>query len=99
MTEKSSITSAAPVVKVEVFEIEAAFATPYKLSHGTLATTRAVLLKLTDADGVEGWGEANPDRTFSGESSGDEMRALKETLLPAVLCLRGARAGLHRRRA
>ncbi len=78
-------TSSAPVVTAEVFEIEAAFVTPYKLSHGTLATTRAVLVKLTDADGVVGWGEANPDRTFSGESSEDEMRALKDTLLPTVL--------------
>jgi len=85
MTESVTVTSSAPVVRADVFEIEAAFVTPYKLSHGTLATTRAVLLKLTDADGVEGWGEANPDRTFSGESSGDEMCALKDTLLPAVL--------------
>jgi muconate cycloisomerase len=85
MTETSSITTMAQVIAAEVFEIEAAFVTPYKLSHGTEATTRAVLLKLTDADGIVGWGEANPHRTFSGESSGDDARALKETLLPAVL--------------
>jgi muconate cycloisomerase len=75
----------APVIAAEVFEIEAALVTPYKLSEGTLATTRAVLLKLTDADGIEGWGEANPSKTFTGETSGDAARALTETLLPAVL--------------
>lgn len=85
MTERFSVTAMAPVIAAEVFEIEAALVTPYKLSHGTLATTRAVMLKLTDADGVEGWGEANPSKTFTGESSGDAARALKETLLPAVL--------------
>jgi len=73
------------IVVAEVFEIEVAFVTPFKLAEGTLTTTRAVLLKLTDADGHDGWGEANPSRTFTGESSDDAARALKETLLPAVL--------------
>jgi len=85
MTETSGITAMAPVVAAEVFEIEVALAAPYKLSHGTQTTARAVLLKLIDADGVEGWGEANPLQMWSGESSGDEVRALMETLLPAVL--------------
>lgn len=85
MTETLNTAVMAPVIKAEVFEIEAAFVTPYKLSTGTMFTTRAVMLKLTDADGVVGWGEANPNEAFSGESSGDALRALKEVLLPAVL--------------
>ena len=85
MIDKTTITAMAPVVAAEVFEIEAALVTPYKLSEGTLATTRAVLLKLTDADGIEGWGEANAKKTFTGESSGDAARALRDTLLPAIL--------------
>jgi muconate cycloisomerase len=86
MTTGSSRTTAmVPIVAAECFEIETAFATPYKLSHGTLATTRAVLVKLIDADGVEGWGEADPSPTFSGESSRDAARTLKERLLPVVL--------------
>lgn len=85
MTERSSIVAMAPVIAAEVFEIEAALVTPYKLSEGTLATTRAVLLKVTDADGIVGWGEANPSKTFTGETPGNAARALKETLLPAVL--------------
>jgi muconate cycloisomerase len=74
-----------PVIKAEVFEIEAAFKKPYKLSIGTLATTSAVLLKLTDADGIEGWGEANPSVAFTGESSRDAAVVLRDALLPAVL--------------
>jgi muconate cycloisomerase len=74
----------APVVAAEVFEIEAAFVTPYKLSHGTQATTRSVLLKLIDADGVVGWGEANPLQPFTDESPSDAASALRDTLLPAV---------------
>lgn len=83
----------APLIAAEVFEIEAALAMPYKLSHGTVSTTRAVLVKLTDADGFEGWGEANPDRTFTGESSGDAARVLKDTLLPAVLAIAAPEPG------
>jgi muconate cycloisomerase len=84
-TENFNVAAIARIVEAEVFEIEAAFITPYKLSHGTEATTRAVLLKLLDADGVVGWGEANPKQPFTDESPGEAARALRETLLPAVL--------------
>lgn len=85
VTERASVSAMAPLIAAEVFEIEAALVAPYKLSHGTVATTRVVMLKLTDADGFEGWGEANPSETFTGESPGDAVRVLVETLLPAVL--------------
>ncbi|MEM5389769.1 enolase C-terminal domain-like protein [Paraburkholderia phymatum] len=75
----------ARVVAAEAFEIEAALVTPYKLFEETLVSTRAVLLKLTDADGVEGWGEANPYDIYTGGTSSDAARVLKETLLPAVM--------------
>jgi muconate cycloisomerase len=85
MTNRSTTTAMAPVIAAEVFEIETAFVTPYKLSRGTETRARAVMLKLTDADGLEGWGEANPNQLFAGQSTGDAARALNETLLPAVL--------------
>jgi muconate cycloisomerase len=75
----------ARIVVAELFEIEAAFVTPYKLSHGTESTARSVLLKLVDADGVVGWGEANPLQPFTDESPRDAARALKDILLPALL--------------
>lgn len=85
MNDRLDTMAMAPVVSAEVFEIEAAFVTPYKLSNGTMSTTQAVLLKLTDADGMVGWGEANPSESFTGESADDAMAALRDTLLPAVL--------------
>lgn len=75
----------ARIVAAEVFEIEAAFVTPYKLSQGVETKTRAALLKLTDGDGVVGWGEANPNPLFAGQSAAEAASVLKETLLPAVL--------------
>jgi muconate cycloisomerase len=83
--ENFNVAAIARIVEAEVFEIEAAFVTPYKLSHGTEDTTRAVLLKLIDADGVVGWGEANPKQPFTDESPSDAARVLRKTLLPAVL--------------
>jgi muconate cycloisomerase len=77
----------APIVTADVFEIESAFSTPYKLSraYGTLATTRALMVKLTDADGIEGWGEANPLQPFTAESLGEAAHALQAIVLPEVI--------------
>lgn len=75
----------ARIVVAEIFEIEAALTKPYSLSWGTLTTTRAVVLKLTDADGVVGWGEANPLQPFTVESPREAADVLRDELLPAVL--------------
>lgn len=85
MGKIAGVTADARIVNAEIFEIEAAFVTPYKLTHGIIATTTAVMIKLVDSDGVVGWGEANAALSFTGESSSDVARALKEVLLPAVL--------------
>jgi muconate cycloisomerase len=82
------------IVRADVHEVEAAFVTPYRVTEGLLVSTRAIMVKLTDADGVEGWGEANPSKTFTGESMDDAMAALRSTLLPAVLQLAGPEPGL-----
>jgi muconate cycloisomerase len=94
MTNGSTITAMAPVIAAEVFEIEAAFVAPYKLSRGTETRARALMLKLTDADGLDGWGEANPNPLFAGQTTGDAARALQETLLPALLASAAPEPGL-----
>ena len=75
----------ARVVNAEVFLVEAPFVTPYKLSYGARATSSAVVLKLTDADGYVGWGEANPYQPFTEESPEDALRVLCEIFLPATM--------------
>ncbi|MGV9798554.1 enolase C-terminal domain-like protein [Mycobacterium sp. NPDC003449] len=84
----------ATIGTAEIFEIEARFLTPYKMAHGTFTSTRAVLIKLTDADGVEGWGEADPSRAWSGESTAEAVQILKESLLPHVLAAPHPHPGL-----
>ena len=56
----------------------------YKLSYGTIDKLRNVVLKLTDADGVFGWGEANPQQPFTDESVEDVTAVLEKDLLPAL---------------
>jgi muconate cycloisomerase len=83
----SNVAAMTRIMVAEVFEVEAALAKPYKLakSYGARAMTRAVLLKLTDADGVVGWGEADPMQPFTAESPRDAGGVLLDLLLPAVL--------------
>ncbi|MFV3074926.1 enolase C-terminal domain-like protein [Niveispirillum fermenti] len=88
MIRETACTAAmARIVAAELFEIEVAFSRPYNLSksYGTLAGTRAVLLKLTDADGLVGWGEANPMQPFTAESPREAGNVLHDLLLPAIL--------------
>jgi muconate cycloisomerase len=93
MTSDSSPQATAPIATADVFVIEAPFIVPYKLAIGTVATTRAILLKLTDVDGNEGWGEANPSVEFTGESCDEAVRVLRESLLPAVMAARSPTPG------
>jgi muconate cycloisomerase len=84
-----------PIASASLYEIETRFATPYRLSkaYGTLASTRAVFLKLVDDDGVEGWGEANPMHPFTAESIEQTLQVLDASLLPAVLSARDPEPG------
>ncbi|ESW95659.1 mandelate racemase [Mesorhizobium sp. LSJC268A00] len=85
MNEKLCRTTMVPIVSAEVFEVEAKLCTPYKLTEGVLVATQAVLVKLTDADGFVGWGEANPAETVDGETPAGVLTILKDKLLPIVL--------------
>lgn len=57
----------------------------YKLSYGIINTVRNVVLKLTDTDGVVGWGEADPMQPFTDESAEDVIATLENKLIPVLL--------------
>jgi len=84
---ENQLAGTAPVVEADVYEIDVPFVVPYKMAHGTFASSSAVLVKLTDCDGFEGWGEANPSEAFSGETSSGVARLLRDSLLPLVMTL------------
>ncbi len=57
---------------------------PFRIAHGTKQEIRTVLVKVRDADGLEGWGEATP-QLFYGETPESVLAALAHyaTVLPA----------------
>lgn len=57
----------------EVLELETAH--PFGIARGTQLAYRAVWVRLTDEDGAEGWGEANPS-SYYGETADTVVAAL-----------------------
>src|SRR5512147_1912125 len=69
-------------LSAEVLELKTRH--PFIIARGSKDTYRTVLVRLTDADGNEGWGEAAPQR-FYGETTETGLEALEvyATVLPA----------------
>lgn len=65
----------------ETLELETAH--PFGIARGTQSAYRVVWVRLTDEDGLEGWGEADPS-PYYGETADTVVEALKrlEPLLP-----------------
>lgn len=59
---------------VELLELQTKH--PFIIARGGQSDYRTVWVKLTDAEGYEGWGEAAPSK-FYGETVGSAMEALK----------------------
>jgi L-alanine-DL-glutamate epimerase-like enolase superfamily enzyme len=57
----------------EVLEVETRY--PFTITRGSRSTYRLVWVRLADADGLEGWGEADPS-SFYGESAESVVAAL-----------------------
>ena len=54
----ASFVPPAPLARAEIFVFRAPIATPVRTSFGVMHDRPAVLLRLEDADGAHGWGEA-----------------------------------------
>ena len=46
------------IKRIELFVVDLPMTEPFRISFGTVSSRRLVIVKLTDADGCEGWGEA-----------------------------------------
>ena len=64
----------------EILELETAH--PFGIARGTQSAYRAVWVRITDGDGVEGWGEANPS-SYYGETADTVVVALQR-LAPLI---------------
>lgn len=77
----------AALALAEVFEIHLPLVRPFVAAHGTLAERHAILVRLEDRRGIEGWGECGADITpYSAPESPDSCwNDLVQRLLPAML--------------
>ena len=81
-------------LEAEILELKTKH--PFIIARGTRDTYRTVMIKLIDQDGVEGWGEAAPQRYY-GETAETVLAAMQvySTALPDnVLHLEDAEAAL-----
>lgn len=76
-----------PPVEIEQVRVRLDLRRPLRSAHGTEAVRDVVLVRLTAADGVVGWGEcsalARP--TYTGEYTDGAWAVLRDHLVPAAL--------------
>jgi O-succinylbenzoate synthase len=90
----------AAIARAEVLEVEMSLLEPFVTSFGPTASRHTVLVRLTDADGAVGWGEAAPlDHPFYlPDTVAGAFSTIVDYALP--LCLRaGAGSGPEAARA
>jgi L-alanine-DL-glutamate epimerase-like enolase superfamily enzyme len=75
------------ITKIEAFHLCIPLEKPYVLSkkYGTVTDAHAVLVKLSNDDGLVGYGEANPMPPFTSESWGSVFATIEHHLAPMLL--------------
>jgi O-succinylbenzoate synthase len=63
------------------------FVEPFRISNGVVTEKDAILIELTTADGIVGWGEASPmsGSFYSSDTPDSSWSVLKEQFVPALL--------------
>jgi L-alanine-DL-glutamate epimerase-like enolase superfamily enzyme len=72
-----------PIARIEVGRLDYALVGEFKFFAG--GARRSVLVRLTDANGVQGWGQAVPVPTWTYETVESVETTLRHYLAPAVL--------------
>ncbi len=75
------------IERVELFEVEIPYKIPFSISGGTALKRRSLILRLTDADGYQGYGESAPFEQpfYSSETIATAQIALTDYLIPKVV--------------
>lgn len=75
------------IEQVEVFEIQIPFRIPFSISGGTSLIRKSLIVRLTDADGYQGYGESAPfaQPFYSSETIETVKVILKDDLIPKVV--------------
>lgn len=75
------------IIRIELFVVELPLVQPFTISVGSVHSRRLVLVKMTDRQGVIGWGEATPleEPIYKPDYFGSTLAVLEQILAPAVL--------------
>jgi O-succinylbenzoate synthase len=74
---------------VVLHRVRVPFVEPFRISNGVVAEKDAILIELTTADGIVGWGEASPmsGSFYSADTPDSSWAILKDEIVPAVFAL------------
>jgi O-succinylbenzoate synthase len=86
-----------PPVAVELRWVRLELRNPLVAGHATIATREVVLVRVTEPDGTEGWGEcvALEQPTYSSETTAGAWAVLRDELGPAALAGRDGGGPAH----
>jgi len=89
---------------VVLHRVRVPFVEPFRISNGVVTEKDAILIELTTADGIVGWGEASPmsGSFYSADTPDSSWAILKDEIVPALFSRRQidpgdqfARAGIE----
>src|SRR5690349_13694501 len=77
------------IKRVVLHRVRVPLVEPFRISNGVVAEKDAILIELTTAEGVVGWGEASPmsGSFYSADTPDNSWTVLKEQFVPGLLSL------------
>jgi muconate cycloisomerase len=75
------------IIKAEAIAVSIPLLKPFKIAVGVLKNSTQVLVKLTDDQGLTGWGESSTFLEVYGYDQASLYRALNDYLLPGIIGL------------
>ena len=75
------------ITSAVLHRVRVPFVEPFRISNGVVTEKDAILIELTTADGIVGWGEASPmsGSFYSSDTPDSSWSVLKEQFVPALL--------------
>ncbi len=73
------------ITSIEVVPVRLPLREPFVISYATYPDVATVLVRVTTAGGLVGWGEATPDPNVTGETFHGTVETLRHDLAPALI--------------
>ena len=73
------------IAQIEIIPVRLPLREPFVIAYASYPDVASVLVRITTAGGLTGWGEATPDPNVTGETYQGTTETLRHTLAPALL--------------